>query len=154
MLGKFIEADIVMVKFTNNSAIVMGKINQMTDLMMSSMAAGIEIQIKTSGDTPIDKGHLRSSARNIKIGNNHYEVVDTAGYAAAQEVGHMTVSTQRVVTPDRGKTFFTLKPGVYDFKKHPRGGGAHYFTKAIARVIAREGEYAKTAIDAVGLEAM
>lgn len=125
-----------MIKFTNDSAIVMGKISKMTDLMMGSMAAGMEIQIKLTA--PLRKGNLRTSARSIKLGANHYQVVDTADYAAAQEAGHMTVVTQRVVTPDRGTTFFTLKPGVYEFKKHPRGGSKGYFSKAILATLDRK----------------
>lgn len=125
-------------QFTNDQPEVLGKINQATDLMMGLMAAGIETQIKTSGNTPIDKGNLRSSARSVKVGDNHYEVQDSANYAAPQEVGHRTTKSGEVV----------------EFKNHPRGGGAGYFQKAIDTTMEREQEYAQTASKAVGLETL
>lgn len=143
-----------MIEFEDNSPEVLQKILQTTDMLLGLEAANIEKEIKTSGNTPIKQGNLRSSARSMRISENHYEVVDTAEYAAAQEAGQMTVKEQRVVTPDKGATFFTLKPGVYKFVNHPRGGGPHFFEKAITATLEREEEFASMAIDAVGWESI
>lgn len=120
----------VKAEFTSNLSEVTMKTRQTVDLMMGLMAAGIENQIKTSGDTPFLHGGLRSHARHIKLGPGKYQIVDDQEYAAAQETG--TTRGHRMVnysTP---------------------GTGPHYFQKAVDRIKERQAEYAETAIKATG----
>lgn len=125
-----------MIAYTSNTPQTINNINKFTDLLMGTMAAQLEVQIKTSGNTPIDKGNLRSSARSVRLGPNRYEVVDTAAYAAAQEVGHRRSRVGNLIL----------------FKNHPRGGGAHFFQKSIVTVLARRDQYISSARKAAGME--
>lgn len=127
--------------YLNNTPTTLAKINSFADLLMGTMAAQIEVQIKTAGFTPLDKGNLKASARSMKLGQFMYQVIDTAAYAAAQEVGYRhNAGKQR---PLGEKIIFV---------NHPRGGGAHYFQKSVDVVLGRASSYISSAQKAVGLE--
>lgn len=148
MWRKFIQGNIMSsasVKFTDNSAEFKAKNQAFTDMVMGLMAANIETQIKTSGNTPFltkstrwaQRGALRASARFTKLGTGKYRVTVGTGsvaeaYAAAQEAG-----------TTRG---FTMK------NYSTPGTGPHYFRKSIDTVMGREAEYIETARSAVGLD--
>lgn len=102
----------------------------MADNMMGQMAAGIEIQIKTSGKTPYKKGGLRAHARHTKIAAAHYEVTDDQEYAAAQEAGTNPHPIRNYTTPGTGKG---------------------YFRAAIDTTLSRGDDYARSAANAAGL---
>lgn len=118
-------------QFTDHHREVLSRSTAMTDMMMGLMAAGIEIQLKTSGNTPFKHGGLRSHARHIKIRHAEYEVSDDQEYAAAQEAGTV-----------RGHPIRNYTTG---------GTGKGFFKRSIETVKARGEEYAFTAARAHGL---
>lgn len=117
------------VHFTSNKSVFLDSLNIAEDRFIGSMAAGIERQIKTSGDTPIDKGALRANTRYEKLTRNTYQVKMLQGYAAAQEIGHRHTKDGTLV----------------EFINHPRGGDKGFFAKAIVTIKSRVSDYANSA---------
>ncbi len=119
------------VKFTDHTKEFKSRVAAMADMMMGTMAAGIEIQIKTSGKTPFKHGALRASARHQKAAVGKYEVSMDKEYAAAQEVGTTRgYRIQNYTTP---------------------GTGPGFFQAAVDTVKSRANQYARTAMAATGL---
>lgn len=130
-------------KFTSNRSQFNAKNRDFKEMATAHMAQDIEILAKSN--VPMKKGNLQSSIKHRRI-TNGFRVEANSPYAAAQEVGRMTVHTSRVVTPDGGKSFFTLKPGVYHFKNYTTPGtGKGWFKKAILRVESRKDNYIRQA---------
>jgi len=103
------------------------------------------IHRESSPKTPRKTGSLRANIRKNVTGKRG-SIRWGQRYAAAQEVGHMTVKAQRVVTTDGGETFFTLKPGRYYFKKYTTPGtGAHFAENAVKKVAGNYRRYFKLA---------
>lgn len=112
-------------EFVDNKAAVEAEIIAKTDTMMGLFAASVEIQIKTSGNTPKDKGGLRTDTRHVKNAVGQYEVQMNKQYAAAQEAGVIHGSpVVNYTTP---------------------GTGPHFMQKAVDKAKERVTEYAAAA---------
>jgi hypothetical protein len=109
--------------------------NSFIDMLLGHMAMDIERGLKMTAGMPVDKGQMKAATTHFRNSRGRFRVQINKNYAEAQEKGYMTVKEQRVVTPDNGKTFFTLKPGIYRSKNYTTPGtGAGFFKRAVATV--------------------
>lgn len=120
-----------MISFSDHTPEYKQKFDHFTDAVIGLMAANIEIQIKTSGRTPFNKGGLRSGARHYRNELGSFTVEDNMEYAAAQEAG--------IINGSPIKNYST--PGT----------GPHWFQSSIDTVISRKDEYIETAKRLAGL---
>lgn len=139
-------------RFRSNRREFDRKNNAFIDMVTGRMARDVEIGIKVSAGTPVKQGLMKASARHFRNGRGRFRVEVNKEYAAVQELGRMVVRSTRVVTPDSGKTFFTLKAGTYTFKSYTTAGtSAGWFARAVNNVIRGRDQYIKEAARAVGL---
>lgn len=88
------------------------------------------IHRESTKNTPKKTGQLRADIKKSVRGNTG-KIVWGKRYAAAQEVGHMTVRKQRTFKTADGN-WITLKPGRYNFKNYTTPGtGAHFAENAV-----------------------
>lgn len=130
------------VKFTSHRKEFDRKGDSIIDMLMGMMSIDIERTMKMSSGMPVDKGQMKAATRSFKTQKGKYRVEINKEYAAAQEKGEMTVKSDRVVTPDDGQTFFTLKAGTYRFRNYTTAGtGAGFFRRAIDSVWRNRANY-------------
>lgn len=111
-----------------------------TDLILSdrSNKVGLAIRFALDGihrestpNTPKKTGQLRSDIHKSVLGKKG-SIRWGKRYAAAQDIGHMTVKKTRVFQSSDGR-WVTLKPGRYYFKKYTTPGTGKNFAENAAR---------------------
>ena len=88
-----------------------------------------DILINAKTKAPHNKGGLRSDTDIRNISHLKWRISFWKEYAGAQEAGQMTVRKNRALTFDGGKTFFTLKKGIYKFRKYTTPSTGKAFLK-------------------------
>lgn len=130
-------------KIKDNTLKILAQEQSNLPLALRFMANGVKSEAEPL--TPKKSGMLRANVR-INAGGKRASIRWGQKYAGAQEAGHMTVKRQRVVTPDGGVSFFTLRPGRYTFKNYTTPGtGAHFAERAVKKVARRHKRYFKMA---------
>jgi hypothetical protein len=74
-------------KFTSNRSDFRRKHDSFVDLLQGFIAQDIDVAIKTSAGTPVDKGDMKAETRFFKRANGGYRVVSEKEYSTYQELG-------------------------------------------------------------------
>ena len=128
-----------------NDNTVRMQVQMKTNLPLALRFMANDVKREAEPNTPKKSGMLRANVR-INTGRQRASIRWGQKYAAAQEIGHMTVKAARVVTPDGGGSFFTLKPGRYNFKNYTTPGtGPHFAENAVKKVSRRHMRYFRQA---------
>lgn len=128
-------------KINDNTLHILAREGDNVGLALRLMAEAVVNE--STPNTPLKTGPLRANVRKRVLGKTA-TIKWGQEYAAAQEVGHHTVHTTRVVNID-GR-YVTLTPGVYKYRNYTTPGtGPHFAERAVKAVARRHRRYFRLA---------
>ncbi len=121
-----------MKKFTSKRGEFNRKNNDLREMVLGNMSIDIERAIKSTAGTPVDKGHMKASAQQVRQGTGGFRVEVNKEYAAVQELG--------------------IRSGAKPFQNYTtQGTSAGWFRRAIEATWSKREGYLKMAKVALGL---
>ena len=120
-------------RFKSDRSRFLRKNAALVDMIAMHMGQDIEIQVKTGGRTPFNKGPLRDMTTHRKVAKGHVRAEVPVEYAAVQEKGQRRGA---------GRFVQYTTPGT----------GPGFFKRAIESVLARLNGYVEEAARAAGLK--